>query len=458
MDKNYPAGKADIRVQRSIKGETEEVDYVTPKKGDSVFDTMQYWSDKAGASAGTADVLGSLNNLGVARLDSGKYLEAIGFFDRVLIIDPRHVNAWVNKGNALSTLGKPGPALACYDRALAVDPGNVTALGNKAGVLNELGRFKESQEVCTRTIAINPKDPVAWLNRGNICAYEGKFDQALECYEKSIAFRPEFRQAWENKALALENLGRAGEAVACRERAENFPVSSGFNVFHVMREWIAPKPTAVTEDPTNYHRIFSWTTKKDTWSCEIIVPKTLYEAYVKIPRQAEAYSLYAFSEEDRPVIKTLLDMLNRTARQRGYSTRDLIANVVNFVQSFPYRTDMATKGLDDYPRYPVETLVDGGGDCEDTAVLMAVLLHEMGYDVCIVYLPGHLALAVSHPEITEGTWYDFMGKRYYYLDTTAKGCEIGWMPDKYQATTARLYPMKSDSGNPFKYWTSFPSH
>ena len=209
-----------------------------------------------------------------------------------------------------------------------------------------------------------------------------------------------------------------------------------------MMEWIAPKPKILTDDPLNFHRVFSWTTKKDTWSCEIIVPKTLYETYVKIPRQANAYSLYAFSEKDRPVIKTLLDTLNRTARQRGYSAMDLVTNVVNFVQSFPYWTDMSTKGLDDYPRYPIETLVEGGGDCEDTAVLMAVLLHEMGYDVCIVYIPGHLALAISHPEITEGTWYDFNGKHYYYLESTAKGCKIGWMPEEFKKENAILYPMK----------------
>ncbi len=41
-------------------------------------------------------------------------------------------------------------------------------------------------------------------------------------------------------------------------------------------------------------------------------------------------------------------------------------------------------GLFEYPRYPVETLVDLVGDCEDTAILYASLVRTLGQGALIV--------------------------------------------------------------------------
>jgi hypothetical protein len=66
-----------------------------------------------------------------------------------------------------------------------------------------------------------------------------------------------------------------------------------------------------------------------------------------------------------------------------------------------YTSDLVTEGYDEYPRYPIETLVDKGGDCEDTAILAASIIRGMGYGVVLLVFPktadspGHCAVGVA---------------------------------------------------------------
>ena len=73
----------------------------------------------------------------------------------------------------------------------------------------------------------------------------------------------------------------------------------------------------------------------------------------------------------------------------------------------PYTVDDETTPWNEYPRYPVETLFDRGGDCEDTSILTATILYEMGYDVALLILEddNHCAIGISGGEGVFGTYY-----------------------------------------------------
>ncbi|RJX16706.1 MAG: hypothetical protein C4575_14835 [Desulforudis sp.] len=108
-----------------------------------------------------------------------------------------------------------------------------------------------------------------------------------------------------------------------------------------------------------------------------------------------------------------------------------------------YVTDDLSKGFDQYARYPLETLVDQKGDCEDTSILLASILKEMNYGVVLILLPGdpgHMAVGVKGENLP-GVYYEYQGTRYYYVETTGTGWSIGQIPKEYRNRKAQILPL-----------------
>jgi tetratricopeptide (TPR) repeat protein len=93
---------------------------------------------------------------GNSAADAGRLDEAIQRYDEAIAVDPKHVDAWNNKGLTLADQGKPDEALVCLDRALEIDPDDVSALWNKATVLMDLGRFDQANAVLEQVLRADP--------------------------------------------------------------------------------------------------------------------------------------------------------------------------------------------------------------------------------------------------------------------------------------------------------------
>ncbi len=79
--------------------------------------------------------------------------------------------------------------------------------------------------------------------------------------------------------------------------------------------------------------------------------------------------------------------------------------VTGFLQSLPNASLDTTAAYDDYPKYPLETLIDGGGDSEDASILAANLLDLMGYSTVLLGFPGHMAVGLLSNEDLPGRYY-----------------------------------------------------
>jgi predicted transglutaminase-like cysteine proteinase len=210
---------------------------------------------------------------------------------------------------------------------------------------------------------------------------------------------------------------------------------------------VSPSPSSSTHPATSaessYDRDYAWTYDGDRWTWSLSIPKAAYDYYRGRAHDRESdYAQYALSEYDRPYLKGMIDRFREVGENSGYSDADQIGNVVAFVQALPYTSDAETTGYDEYPRYPLETLVDHGGDCEDTAILAAALLAEMGYDTVLIELPRHMAVGVRCMDACYGTYYEYRGVRYFYIETTEEGWSIGEQPPEFaKGGTATIRPM-----------------
>ncbi len=105
---------------------------------------------------------------------------------------------------------------------------------------------------------------------------------------------------------------------------------------------------------------------------------------------------------------------------------------INFVESMVYEYDIDYISELEWPKYPIETIIDQRGDCEDTSFLMASILGALDYDTIILIFSDHVAVGVWCESCT-GTYYNYNGRKYFFLETTgyADNWEVGRIWGKY---------------------------
>lgn len=206
---------------------------------------------------------------------------------------------------------------------------------------------------------------------------------------------------------------------------------------------------SVVEHEGYYEVEHSWEYNKKNCTISLNISKSLYN-YFQNEREHLAYryqfqkdelppNYYSFmlSEHDRPVMQALANEFSRNA----VTDLEKIKLALAFVQSLPYAYDTDSKGIDEYVRYPIETLVDGCGDCEDKVALLTALLYEMEVDFILLVLPEHMAIGVHCDEVEAERYLLFNDKRYYYLETTMPSWAIGQIPEDYLASTIEVVPV-----------------
>lgn len=198
-----------------------------------------------------------------------------------------------------------------------------------------------------------------------------------------------------------------------------------------------------------YEVEYKWEHNSMKYTVSLHINKRLYNYY----RDQREHSVYRYrfggnvvqpnyfsfmlSERDRQVIQPLAKELKSYAKNE----LDGINLALTFVQNLPYAYDSDTKGVDEYVRYPIETLVDGCGDCEDKVALLVALLYEMKADVVLMEMPEHIAVGVCCDALEGGRYLTHEGKRYYYMETTVPKWKIGQIPDEYLSGATNIIPI-----------------
>jgi len=142
------------------------------------------------------------------------------------------------------------------------------------------------------------------------------------------------------------------------------------------------------EDPSIDWDGESFVTSYDWWyggrrqTVSISIPGALIEEYSSRSRSFSvygSYDQYVLDPLDDPLMTELATSLS--AAVPGANYYDIAENALSFVQTIvSYARDPS--GIE-YPRYPIETLVEQIGDCEDSSILYASLLRTLGQGALI---------------------------------------------------------------------------
>ncbi len=187
-------------------------------------------------------------------------------------------------------------------------------------------------------------------------------------------------------------------------------------------------------------RRYHWEYAGSPQYLEFLIPENLYLRYHNQVRQPLIdnynYGDYVIEPLDDPTLSDLAHTLQDRATGGRIGALDYI---LAFVQgSIRYVEDQP--GME-YPLYPLETLVDGQGDCEDTTILYVSLVRALGYHVTMAFVdtdgdgaPDHvLALVpVTEPELDDlpgsgGVW-EIDGTLYAVAETAVNPEVAGYIP------------------------------
>ncbi|HKU48979.1 MAG TPA: tetratricopeptide repeat protein, partial [Nitrososphaera sp.] len=127
-----------------------------------------------------------LYNKGRNQMSNEKFLDAIRSFELAIRIDPRFVDAWVEKGYAHFHLGEYSVAISSYDRAIEIDVENPSAWNLKGLAYYKMKNYDKAIQCCEKAIDIDPNDGMSWYNMACYLTLSGKADDGLEALRRSI--------------------------------------------------------------------------------------------------------------------------------------------------------------------------------------------------------------------------------------------------------------------------------
>ena len=181
---------------------------------------------------------------------------------------------------------------------------------------------------------------------------------------------------------------------------------------------------------------YVWNFKGKSYTVLMTIDIERYNSY----DGKERYDIPQLVEEGRTTIGNLTrEFQNVFKRHREWSKQERVDFVLSFVQSLPYTLDDVTTGYDEFRRYAIETLIEGGGDCEDTTILVAAILRGLGEKTALIFTPGHIALGVSGNFTGASVTYN--GTEYYYCETTGTGWTVGTLPPSFGTTVTDIVPL-----------------
>ena len=192
-------------------------DFATLERDLSLLFHQTYHEEVVAAGAQELEAWEILNK-GAALSSLGRTKEALACFDKVLEIMPRFDAGWLNKGVVLRKLGREKEALACYDKAIEINPNSSQAWYNRGLAQQNQEFLEEALASYERALDLNPLHDAAWLNKGVVLRKLLRSREAVECYDKVLALNPQSAVAWYNKGFALRQMGRVQDELACYEK------------------------------------------------------------------------------------------------------------------------------------------------------------------------------------------------------------------------------------------------
>jgi hypothetical protein len=117
-----------------------------------------------------------------------------------------------------------------------------------------------------------------------------------------------------------------------------------------------------------------------------------------------------------------------------------------FVQSIPYQTPLEPGP----PKFPIETIAEGTGDCDDKSLLLVALLSREGYNCSLFYFEPETHMAVG---IAGENGAGYRGTGYLFIESTQislVGSASEYLSGGMEISSKPLVIRMGSGGRPFQ--------
>jgi tetratricopeptide (TPR) repeat protein len=133
-----------------------------------------------------------LYNIGLSHAKRGNVRDAMFYFDKVLSVEPEHVNALAYKGNVLGKLGKYNDAITCYNKVLKINPNHQVALINKGLALHYLKKYDEAITCYDKILEKDPLNANVLYHKSCSKSLQKNSEEALTLLEQAVMIDSEY--------------------------------------------------------------------------------------------------------------------------------------------------------------------------------------------------------------------------------------------------------------------------
>ena len=124
----------------------------------------------------------------LALWQDGKYADpqkAKSYWDKAIAVNPRHVEAYNNRGLASYNLQQNQQAINDFSQAIRMNPKYAQAFNNRGNAYYAMDQYQKAEADFNKSLQLKPKYAKAHLNRGLVYFQMQKVDQACVDFRRA---------------------------------------------------------------------------------------------------------------------------------------------------------------------------------------------------------------------------------------------------------------------------------
>lgn len=175
----------------------------------------------------------------------------------------------------------------------------------------------------------------------------------------------------------------------------------------------------IKEDLNIIHRdlgLFPAFTGESLYPTTVEVPISTYNKYKD---ESKSFFKYFNTLSDDKFIQNIVDQILPPV-----NLDNPMVGLTMLIRREAYRKEYKDSSRLFYTRHPVETVIEGRGDCVDKALFLHSCLANLGYSVGYALLPNHLSVIVQRSDLTNefskdafiDDWITVNGTEYGYIE------------------------------------------